>query len=67
MWKHASPGSIWSRNKFRVCQAAAQAHQADNSVWLFVIPAKAGIQGRDLDSRLRGKDGQPQFQALTEH
>jgi len=38
----------------------------------YVIPAQAGIQCRDLDSRLRGNDGEPQFpdgepqfQALT--
>jgi hypothetical protein len=33
----------------------------------YVIPAQAGIQCRDLDSRLRGNDGEPQFQALTKH
>jgi hypothetical protein len=38
----------------------------------YVIPAQAGNQSRDLDSRLRGTDGEaqfqvgePQFQALT--
>jgi hypothetical protein len=36
-------------------------------VFGFVIPAQAGIQCRDLGSRLRGNDGQPQLQTLTRH
>ena len=40
----------------------------------YVIPAQAGNQRHDLDPRLRGNDGEPQFQvgepqfqALTKH
>jgi len=35
--------------------------------WDYVISAQAGIRCRDLDSRLRGNDGEAQFQALTKH
>jgi hypothetical protein len=46
------------------CDVVSTEHSCFVKPWFlgYVIPAQAGIQCRDLDSRLRGNDGEPQFQ-----
>jgi len=66
VFENSSTASGWQESAVFRISGSSFPRKREPRLW-FVMPAQAGIQTGEPDSRLRGNDAQPQFQVLTKH